>query len=76
MLLNIRPPICLSAHVNCSKMADWIQMLFWVVSGVGRENLTIFPYAESTVALFGRMTEKITATFPVTVINACLANDA
>ena len=25
---------CLSAHVNCGKMADWIQMPFGVVSGV------------------------------------------
>jgi len=27
--------ICLSAHVNCGKMADWIRMLFGMVSGVG-----------------------------------------
>jgi len=26
---------CLSAHVNCNKMVDWIRMPFAVVSGVG-----------------------------------------
>ena len=35
MLLNIRPPICLSAHVSSGKTADWIRMPFGVVSGVG-----------------------------------------
>ena len=35
MLLNIRPPICLSAHVNCGKTVYWIRMPFGVVSGVG-----------------------------------------
>jgi len=35
MLLNIRPPVCLSAHVNCGKTADCIRMPFGVVSGVG-----------------------------------------
>jgi len=35
MLLNIRPPVFLSAHVNCGKTAEWIQMPFGVVSGVG-----------------------------------------
>ena len=34
MLLNIRPSR-LSAHVSCGKTADWIQMPFGVVSGVG-----------------------------------------
>ena len=28
-------PICPSAYVNCGKMADWIRMLFGVVSEVG-----------------------------------------
>ena len=36
MILNIRPPICLSAHVNCGKMANWIRMPFSMVSAVGR----------------------------------------
>jgi len=35
MLLNICPPICLSAHVSSGKMADWIWLPFGVVSGVG-----------------------------------------
>jgi len=28
-------PSCLSTHVYCGKTADWIRMLFGVVSGVG-----------------------------------------
>jgi len=28
-------PMCPSAHVTSGKMADWIWMPFWVVSGVG-----------------------------------------
>ena len=29
--------VCLSVwKVHCGKAADWIQMPFWVVSGVGR----------------------------------------
>ena len=35
MLLNIRPPICLSAHVSSGKTADCIWMPFGAVSGVG-----------------------------------------
>jgi len=31
LVRNIRHPY----HVNCGKMADWIQMPFGVVSGVG-----------------------------------------
>jgi len=35
MLRNIRLSVCRSA-VYCGKMADWIQMPFGMVSGVGR----------------------------------------
>jgi len=35
LIVHVVSPICLSAHVNCGKTADWIRMPFGVVSGVG-----------------------------------------
>ena len=34
LIVHVVSPICLSAHVNCGKTADWIRMPFGVVSGV------------------------------------------
>jgi len=36
MLLTMSSHVCLSARMYCGKTADWIQMPFGVVSGVGR----------------------------------------
>jgi len=36
--------LCLSAHVNCVKTADWIRMLFGVVSGVGLHGMGVLDF--------------------------------